>query len=106
MPARATTTTSKVVRSLRGGQITIPAAFRERLGITDETMLRVTLADGELRIRPLPPTERAGGSPWFQELYEMFAPVREYARRYSDEEIDAAIDEAVQEVRQRRARRS
>lgn len=44
---------SKIVRSLRGGQVTIPAAFRRELGIGDDTMLRMTLADGELRIKPV-----------------------------------------------------
>lgn len=103
----ATDTKTRVVRSLRGGQMTIPAAFREQLGISEETLLQVTLADGELRIKPLQPAQSSQGSPWFQELYEMFAPVREYNRRYSDEEIDAAIDEAVQAVRsERRAHRS
>ena len=39
--------TSKIVRQLRGGQITIPAEFRKRLGI--DSLLQMTLAGDELR---------------------------------------------------------
>ena len=34
---------SRIVRPLRGGQITIPAEFRKELGITEESVLQVTL---------------------------------------------------------------
>jgi len=92
---------SKIVRSLRGGQVTIPAAFRRELGIADDTLLRMTLADGELRIKPVEVTEPTKGSPWLRELYEYFAPVREeiLARGISEEELFADIDAAVAEVR-------
>lgn len=96
---------SRVVQPLRSGQITIPVEFRRRLGITEQTLLQVILEDGELRIRPLEASQTAGGSPWFRELYDYFAPVREEAAQYSEEEIDAAIDEAVRAVRAKHARR-
>ncbi len=92
---------SKLVRILRGGQITIPAVFRKELGIDDETMLRVTLVDGELRIRPVEMTEPQKGSPGLRALYEYFAPVRAeiLASGISQEELFADIDAAVAEVR-------
>ena len=90
--------TSRVVRSLRNGQITIPAECRKRLGIHDESLLQVTLGQGELRIAPLRTSEQSG-SPWLKDLYEQFAPVREEASRYSEQEINDAIDAAVQSVR-------
>lgn len=92
---------TKIVRPLRGGQVTIPAAFRRELGIGDDTMLRMTLVDGELRITPLEVSEPTKGSPWLRELYEYFAPVREeiLARGISLEELFADIDAAVAEVR-------
>ena len=95
------TQTTKIVRSLRGGQVTIPAAFRRELGIGDDTMLRMTLAEGELRIKPVEVSEPTKGSPWLRELYEYFAPVREeiLARGISQEELFADIDAAVAEVR-------
>ena len=99
---------TKLVRPLRGGQITIPAEFRRRLGINGETMLRVTLCDDELRIKPVRVTDEQKGSPWLRELYEYFAPVREEirARGISEEELFADIDAAVAEVRaEQRARR-
>ncbi|MBA3346398.1 MAG: AbrB/MazE/SpoVT family DNA-binding domain-containing protein [Gemmatimonadales bacterium] len=92
---------SKLVRPLRGGQITIPAEFRKRLGITRESMLRLTLDDRGLHISPVHVAETSAGSPWLRELYEMFAPVREeiLARGISEEEVNADIDAAVAAVR-------
>ena len=97
----ATTKKSKLVRPLRGGQITIPAEFRKSLGIDENTMLRVTLADGELLISPVRVEESGNGSQWLRELYEYFAPVREEirARGVSREELYADIDAAIEEVR-------
>ena len=43
------------------------------------------------------------GSTWARELYERFAPVREEAERYSEEEVNADIDTAVAAVRGKRA---
>jgi bifunctional DNA-binding transcriptional regulator/antitoxin component of YhaV-PrlF toxin-antitoxin module len=99
---------TKIVRPLRGGQVTIPAAFRKELGIDAETMLRMTLVDGELRIKPIQVTEAPKGSPWLRELYEYFAPVREeiLRRGISEEEVNADIDAAIAEVRaEQRAKR-
>ncbi len=95
--------TTRIVRQLRGGQITIPADFRKKLGIEEESLLQLTLAEGELRIRPVEVTRKAAGSPWLKELYEDFAPVREDAVGYGEEEINAEIDRAVADVRRRRA---
>lgn len=97
---------TRVVRQLRSGQITIPADFRRRLGITDASLLQMTLEQGELRITPLKLASRQG-SQWLTELYRYFAPVREEAveKGYTEEEINQAIDEAVAEVR-KRARRN
>lgn len=96
---------TKIVRPLRSGQITIPAEFREKLGIGPDTLLQVTLSEGELRVRPVSVMDRAGGSPWLKELFDLFAPVRREAEAmsYTEEEIDLAIDEAVKAVRQTHA---
>ena len=102
-----TTQMTKIVRPLRGGQITIPAAFRKELGIDEETMLRMTLVDGELRIVPVHVSEPTKGSPGLRALYEYFAPVREdiLRRGISSEEVNADIDAAIAEVRaERRAK--
>jgi bifunctional DNA-binding transcriptional regulator/antitoxin component of YhaV-PrlF toxin-antitoxin module len=95
---------TKIVRALRGGQITIPVAFRRELGMEENTLLRVTLIDGELRVKPIrveDADESNKGSPWLRELYEYFAPVREeiLARGISEEEVNADIDAAIEEVR-------
>lgn len=95
---------TKIVRSLRAGQITIPAAFRKELAISKGTMPRMTLVDGELRIRPVQVTESPNGSPGLRALYEYFAPVREeiLARGISEEEVNADIDAAIAAVRAER----
>jgi bifunctional DNA-binding transcriptional regulator/antitoxin component of YhaV-PrlF toxin-antitoxin module len=99
--ARAGST--KIVRSLRSGQVTIPVEFRKELGITDETLLQITLESGELRIRPLQVTAQASESGWLKDLYEYFAPARQEASQYSEDEINSDIDQAIDEVRRNRA---
>ena len=98
---------TKMVRLLRSGQITIPAEFRKALGITEESLLQLTLEEGELRLRPVAVRQQVEGSLWLRELYEYFAPVRQEAidNGYSEEEINAAIDEAVAAVRKQHAHR-
>jgi AbrB family looped-hinge helix DNA binding protein len=88
---------SRVIRPPRRGQITIPAEFRRELGISDETPLRLTLREGELRLRPVGSDEPAKGSLWLRELWEYFEPVRREAdeRGYMDEQINEWIDEAL-----------
>jgi bifunctional DNA-binding transcriptional regulator/antitoxin component of YhaV-PrlF toxin-antitoxin module len=92
---------TKIVRPLRGGQVTIPVAFRKELGIGDDTMLRMTLVEGELRIKPVEVSEPTRGSSGLRALYDYFAPVREeiLARGISQEELYADIDAAIAEVR-------
>lgn len=93
----------KVVRPLRGGQITIPAEFRERLGVGADSLLQMKLVEGELRIRPVQVTQHAAGSAWLKELYDELAPVRKQAAGATEAEVDAAIDQAISAVRRKRA---
>ena len=93
-----------IVRARRKGQITIPDRFRRELGIGDDTLLRVSVQDGELRLKPVKAADEERGSPWLRELYEYFAPVRQEAidRGYTEQLINDAIDEAIREVRAER----
>lgn len=103
-----TTPTTKIVRTLHDGQITIPDAFRRELGIEENSLLQLTLEAGELRVKPIPVADEPQGLPWFRELYDFFAPARQEAleKGYTDEEINGWIDEAIAEVRsERRAKR-
>ncbi len=88
---------------MRGGQVTIPAAFRHQLGIGEHCLRQVTLDQGELRSKPMAAPDGQDPMAWFKQLYDYFAPVREETTKYSDEEINAAIDEAVKRVRERNA---
>ncbi len=94
---------TRIVRPLRGGQITIPAEFRKQLGIGEHSVLQLTLHGKEIRIKPLRLKETADGSPWFGELYQHFAPVRKDAAALGEEEINTAIDKAVRATRRKHA---
>lgn len=97
--------TMRLVRPLRGGQITIPAEFRKRLGITEDTMLQVRLDDGELHIKPVRLSETTERATWLQELYAYFEPVRQeiLEREISEEEVNADIDAAITAARTSRS---
>jgi bifunctional DNA-binding transcriptional regulator/antitoxin component of YhaV-PrlF toxin-antitoxin module len=92
---------TRVVRRRRGGQLTIPAEFRRELGIRDQSFLRVTLVDGELRIRALDDAHTSASGEWLRQLYAHFAPSREIAAASSEDAVNADIDQAVAEVRAR-----
>lgn len=94
---------TKIIHTLRSGQITIPAEFRKRLGIKEETPLKINLEKGELRISPFGIAETIAGSPWLKYLYDFFAPVRKEAKKYSSRKIDEAIKKAVSAVRKKHA---
>ena len=89
---------TQIVRPLRRGQLTIPAEFRRRLGINEDTLLQLTLYEDKIEIVPVV-TKPVAGMTWARELYEIFAPVRREAQTMDEAEIDALIDEAVDEVR-------
>ena len=94
---------TRIVRPLRGGQITIPAEFRRRLRMQEDTLLQLTLSEGELRIRPVRVEPKQADSAWLRQLYDLFAPVREEAaKRYTDDEINGFIDDAVKAVRRQK----
>ncbi len=89
----------QIIQSLRGGQITIPAVFREKLGITADTMLHIELHRDELRVKPVQMATKAEETPWFTSLYDQFATVRKQAGKYKEKDINTAIDVAVKSVR-------
>ena len=97
---------TRLVRPLRSGQITIPAEFRKSLGFDENTILRMTLKDGELRITPIQADGQTRGSPGLRALYEYFAPVREeiLASGVTQEELFADIDAAIAAVRSEHAK--
>ena len=90
---------TKLVRPLRSGQITIPASFRHALKLDEQTLLQITLEDGELRLRPVDLANVETGADWLCELYYLFAPVRRKAAAYTEEEINDHIDAVLQFVR-------
>ncbi|MBI4067251.1 AbrB/MazE/SpoVT family DNA-binding domain-containing protein [Candidatus Gottesmanbacteria bacterium] len=89
----------QLIRPLRSGQITIPAPFREKLGIDRDTFLQISLIEGELRIKPVSVTTKAQDTAWFRKLYDQFSDVRKEAQKFSEKEINQVIDKAVKAVR-------
>jgi AbrB family looped-hinge helix DNA binding protein len=89
---------TRIMRPLRRGQLTIPAEFRRRLGIGDDTLLQLTLHEGKIEIVPVTATPITGMA-WARELYAMFAPIRKEAQTMDEAQVDALIDEAIDEVR-------
>lgn len=90
---------TRIVKPLRSGQVTIPADFREKLGIDADTLLQISLMHGELRMKPVKAVDTVDGSSWLKEAYEAFANVRKHTEQYSEDEINEAIDQAIKAVR-------
>ena len=64
----------KIVKPLAKGQITIPAEFREILGIDTDTLLSVSVIDDHLEILPLRQEQDA-------------------LRRYTEDEVSRFVEE-------------
>jgi bifunctional DNA-binding transcriptional regulator/antitoxin component of YhaV-PrlF toxin-antitoxin module len=97
--------TTKIIRPLQDGQITIPSEFRQRLKIDEATALQIRVEGDELRIKPLHSGQSGDDPDWYERLYEHFAPARAEAieRGYTEDEINDVIDAAVAAVRVERA---
>jgi len=92
---------TRIVRPLRGGQVTIPAEFRQALNLDKYDLLQVTLEGDELRIRPVKVADVETGSDWLYDLYALFAPARQQAAAYTEEEVNADIDAVLADIRER-----
>ena len=84
-------TRHKVVKPLGKGQITIPAEFRQALGIYPDTLLSVSLIGDHLEVRPL----TLGGDALRRYTEE------ELARFMEEDKLDAGTAERVRELLKR-----
>ena len=91
---------TQLVRSLRSGQITLPADFRRALRLDEAMFLQVTLEGNELRIRPYQPDKLETGSEWLRDLYGLFEPIRRQAV-VPEAKLNAVIDLALSTLRER-----
>ena len=66
---------SEVVKPLPKGQITIPATIRRQLGIDENTLLDISVKEGEIVVKPL-----------------KSIPAK-YLRSYSNEELESFLKE-------------
>lgn len=81
----------KIVKPLAKGQVTIPAEFRDALGINTETLLSISLVGDHLEIRPL--QQGAGDLRLYTE--------EEVARFVADDRLEPEVAQRVKELLQR-----
>ena len=90
---------TQIIKPLRSGQITIPASFRQSLGISADSLLKITLEEGELHIRPVKVTDKPSDALWLKKLYDHFSRVRKEAKAYGEKEINESLDQAIKASR-------
>ena len=66
---------SEIVKPLPKGQITIPSAFRKQLGIDENSLLDISIKEGDIIVKPL-----------------RSIPTK-YLRSYTNKEIESFIEE-------------
>lgn len=85
--------TMPLVKVIRNGQITLPKAIRDALGIKEGDLLEVKLRSSELTIKPKAAIDKEmAGDRFFQMVNEIRASVGDV----DPDELDSTIDEAVQ----------
>lgn len=89
---------TQIIKPLRSGQITIPASFRQSLGIDSSTLLQISEEKGELHIKPVK-VAQVKPTAWLENLYEHFESVRKETKKYTEEEVNKSIDKATKSVR-------
>jgi bifunctional DNA-binding transcriptional regulator/antitoxin component of YhaV-PrlF toxin-antitoxin module len=88
------TSDSRLVRLLPKGQITLPAEYRRRLQLDDDTLLRLTLTDEGLQVIPVRTTPKGSGLREYSD--------REIARFLAEDRLDAATAAKVRRLLNRK----
>jgi AbrB family looped-hinge helix DNA binding protein len=92
-----------LVKVIRNGQITLPKALRDVLGIKEGDLLEVKLRNSEMTIKPKAAIDKAmAGDRFFQMVDEIRASVQDV----DPEELEATIAEAVQAAKKVTAKRN
>lgn len=92
-----------LVKVIRNGQITLPKALRDALGIKEGDLLEVKLRHSEMTIKPKAAIDKAmAGDKFFQMVDEIRASVKDV----DPEELEATIAEAVQAAKKVTAKRT
>ena len=90
---------TRLVRPLRNGQVTLPAAFRHALRLDLASMLQITLEGDSLRIRAYNPMQLETGSDWLRELYHHFRLIRRESALSDEQDVNSFIDQAIATLR-------
>lgn len=95
--------TMPLVKVIRNGQITLPKALRDALGIKEGDLLEVKLRDSEMTIKPKAAIDKAmAGDKFFQMVDEIRASVQDV----DPEELEATLAEAVQAAKKVTAKKT
>ncbi|MHC1727270.1 MAG: AbrB/MazE/SpoVT family DNA-binding domain-containing protein [Syntrophobacteraceae bacterium] len=81
-----------LVKVIRNGQITLPKALRDALGIKEGDLLEVKLRDSEMTIKPKVTIDKAMAG---DKLFRMVDEIRASVKDVDPEDLDATISEAV-----------
>jgi hypothetical protein len=83
-----------------GGQITLPEAMREQLGMSDGSLVRLSIERGSLRLSLDQVGQDGEESDWFDAISRAYAPIRAQilARGLAPDETNECIDAAEAEA--------
>lgn len=84
--------TMPLVKVIRNGQITLPKALRDALGIKEGDLLEVKLRNSEMTIKPKATIDKAMAG---DKLFQMVDEIRASVKDVDPEDLDATIAEAV-----------
>jgi AbrB family looped-hinge helix DNA binding protein len=89
-----------LVKVVRNGQVTIPKAIREKLGIKEGDILEVEPSETGIFFKPKEVLDKGAALTAFSKAFKRLqASVNEEAKGLDEQEIGALIEEAVQAAR-------
>jgi AbrB family looped-hinge helix DNA binding protein len=92
-----------LVRVIRNGQITLPKALRDALGINEGDLLEVKLRDSEMTIKPKAAIDKDMAGDKF---FKMVDKIRASVKDVDPDELEATIAEAVQAAKKLTAKKT
>ena len=81
-----------LIRMLRGGMFTLPAATRRELGLKDGDYLEMQVKDGEVRLKPVTLVNPAEAERRLDEILSRVKPQNERPKRSEDELVSEVAD--------------
>ncbi len=92
-----------VVKVLRGGQVTLPAALRKDVNLEEGDLLEAEIHDGVITLKPVMTLTSQEAK---RRIKAIFAKSRGAGQSLSDAEVQSLIDEAITQVRREKRSKS